>query len=206
MAASIVEICNRALQKLGAARITSLSDQSTNARAVSQAYYRVRDAEFRKHPWNFAIQRFQLAASATPPAFGPTNSFPLPAGWMRLLPPDPFLNTNDRDWTIEGNQVLTMGGAPLNVRCVMKIEDTNLYDPLFDEALASKLAYELAEQLTQSNTKKEAAAGDYKVAIAEAKKVNGIEKVPQDSVEDTWITARINGGSPTGGGSWWSGA
>lgn len=190
MAASITEICNRALQKIGAARIQSLADPSVNARACSTAYYRVRDAEFRKHPWNFAIQRFQLAANATAPLFGPANSFPLPTGWMRLLPPDPFQNLNDRDWIIEGNSVITNEDAPLDVRCVMKIEDTTLYDPLFDEALSAKLALELCEALTQSNTKKQTCQADYKDAIGEAKKVNAIEKVPQIAAEDRWITAR----------------
>lgn len=188
--AAEVDICNRALQKLGAARITALTDQSVNARACSTAYAICRDDLLREHPWNFAIQRFQLAASATTPAFGPANAYPLPTGWLRVLPPDPFQNTNDRDWIIEGGQLLTDDPSPLNIRIVMQVTDPNLMDVTFREALASKLAYELAEPLTQSNTKKQAAAAMFKDDIAQARKVNAIEKVPQAAVEDTWITSR----------------
>ena len=188
--ASVVEICNRGLQKLGAARITSLNDQSVNARAMMQAYPSVRDALLAEHPWNFAIQRFELAASATPPAFGPTNAFPLPPGWLRVLPPDPRWNYPDLDWTIEGDSILSYRPAPLHVRLVMRVEDANLMHSTFREALSSDLAYELCEQLTQSNTKKQAAAQDKKDAIAEAKKTNAIMKVPQVAAEDFWIVVR----------------
>lgn len=188
--ASSTDICNRALQKLGAARINSLTDQSTNARACALAYDTCRQDLLREHPWNFAIQRFQLSANATAPAFGYTNSFPLPTGWMRVLPPDPVQNFNDRDWVIEAGQLLTNDSTPLNVRCVMDIQDTTLMDVAFREALAAKLSFELAEAITQSNTKKQTAAADYKESINDAKKVNAIEKVPQQAPYDTWITAR----------------
>lgn len=188
--ATEIDICNRALQKLGASRITSLHDQSVNARACLTAYFVCRDQLLRTHPWNFAIQRFQLAASTTAPAFGPTVSYPLPTGWMRVLAPDKLQNFNNRDWIIEAGCILTSDSAPLDVRCVMKIEDTNLMDVTFREALASKLALELCESLTQSNVKKQACADDFKNAISEAKKANAIEKVPQSAPEDKWITTR----------------
>lgn len=188
---SEVEICNRALQKLGAQRITSLTDGSKNARACLTAYYPLRDAEQRKHRWSFCVQRFSLAASNTAPLFGKTNFYPLPSGWLRLLEPDPKWNLNDRDWVIEGDSICTDDAAPLQVRLIMKIEDPNVMDPLFREALAAKIAEEICEELTQSNEKKSVAKQDYKEAIAEAKKINGIEDPPQEAPLDTYITSRF---------------
>jgi hypothetical protein len=188
--ASVVSICNSALQKLGASKIQSLDDASVNARALGVAYESTRDALLRAHPWNFAIQRFQLAADATPPAFGKKNSVTLPTGWLRVLPPDPWMDLNSRDWIIEGGKLLTDDSMPLDLRCVMLVEDANLMDPAFREALASRLAIDLCEALTQSNTKKEAASQDYKNAIGEAKKANAIEQVPQIAVDGTFLTVR----------------
>lgn len=188
--ASSVDICNRALQKLGAARINGLNDPSVNARACLLAYDTCRQDLLREHPWNFAIKRFQLAANATPPPFGPINAFTLPTGWMRVLPPDPAQNFNDRDWIIEAGQLLTNDASPLNLRSVMDTTDTTLMDVAFREALSSKIALELCEILTQSNTKKQAVAQMFKDDIADAKKVNAIEKVPQLAPYDTWITKR----------------
>jgi hypothetical protein len=62
---SVVEICNRALQKLGAARITSLTQDTPNARSCNVAYNVLRKAELRSHPWSFAIKRAELAADAS---------------------------------------------------------------------------------------------------------------------------------------------
>lgn len=188
--ASEVEICNRALQKLGAARINALSDTTRNARSCNAAYAACRDAELRAHTWNFAIARVQLAADATAPAFGRTNAFTLPADFLRILPRDPLENLNDRDWQIEGRKLLTDEDAPFDLRYVKQETDPNQFDALFRESLAARLALELCEEITQSNTKKAELKNDYKLAIAEARRTNAIENVPAVAAEDTWISER----------------
>lgn len=189
--ASEVGIANRALQRLGAARITSLTESSVNARAVNASYTELRDALLREHTWTFAVKRAQLAASSSSPAFGPDEAYPLPSDFLKLLPPDAQLHSNSLDWKIEGNTVVTDETAPLNVRYVARITDPNLMDPLFREALAMRLAKELCETLTQSNTKYQLISGDYQDAINSAKRANAIELPVQDPPEDTWITKRL---------------
>ena len=94
---SETEICNRALQKLGAQRIADLDEGTKNARECKACYSILRDAELRAHPWNFAITREQLAADAMAPAFGRARAFPLPSGFLRLLPSYPEENLNSKD-------------------------------------------------------------------------------------------------------------
>lgn len=192
--ASVVEICNRALQKLGAQRIAAIDENSKNARECAAAYAALRDAELRAHPWNFSITRAQLAASADTPAFGRTRSFPLPATFLRLLPSYPEQNFNDKDWQIEdGDEVLaifTNDSAPLNIRYVQQVADPNKMDPLFREALAARMAMELCEAITQSNSKWQLAEAAYNRAITTAKHTNAIENVAQAPAEDTWISVR----------------
>lgn len=188
--ASDVTIGNRALQKLGAKRITSLSEPSANARAVATAKDEVRQAMLRKHTWNFAKRRASLAADATPPEFGKANAFQLPSDYLRLLPPDPAGNFNNLDWSIEGKKVLTNQGAPLQVRYVADVTDANAMDPLFREAYSTELAIELCEEITQSNTKKEGLRADLRDIMADAKRTNAIEKPAVESAEDSWVTVR----------------
>jgi hypothetical protein len=154
----------------------------------------LRQAELRKHPWSFAIQRFPLPASATPPSFGVANYFPLPTGWLKVLPPDPIDNFGDRDWIIEGGKIVSNASAPLNVRLVMDTTDTTLMDPAFCEALSARMAFEMCEALTQSTSKQQACVTAYKDAVAEGRKANAIEKVPQDAPVDDWITTRVSAG------------
>ncbi len=184
-----VDICNRALQKLGAKRITALNEDSKNARSCNLAYYIVLHAELRKHEWNCALSRAQLAASGTDPEFGRAYSFPLPVDFLRLAHPYAEDNVNDLDWQIEGRAIYTDDLGPLNVRYVKKIEAPEM-DSLLFEAVATSLALELCEEITQSNTKKAALEESYKNAINEAKKANAIENVAQKPPEDEWVTVR----------------
>jgi hypothetical protein len=188
--ASEVEICNRALQKLGAKRIVSLDDNSVNARACNVAYSLVRDRVLRSHPWNCAISRAELAADAEPPEWGRANAFQLPSDFLRLLPPYPEMNINDLDWQIEGRKILTDDSGPIYLRYIYQVTDPNEMDPLLRELISTELALELCEEITQSNTKKDALKDDVKAIVKDARRVNAFECVAQEPPEDTWITVR----------------
>ena len=88
--ASVVQICNSALNQLGAASITSLTDNSKNARLCNERYATVRDAVFRSHPWNSLIKRQQLAQDTATPAYGFSYQFTLPSDCLRLLNLDAY--------------------------------------------------------------------------------------------------------------------
>jgi hypothetical protein len=189
--ASVVGICNRALQRLGAARIASLSDDSKNARACNNAYEPVRDALLRRYRWSFAITRVQLAADATAPietdgTVPDGNAFTLPADCLGIIPP----NMPDLDWTVEGRKIITDWAAPLNVRYKKIITDPNDMHADFREALALQLAAAMCEEVTQSNTKMDSIKDDIKTALADAKRNNAYEQTPDTPPDDTWITAR----------------
>ena len=188
---SAVDICNFALQKLGAETIVSLTQDSENARSCNRVFEHLRDAELRAHPWNFAIKRAQLAADSTAPAFGYANAFTVPADFLRMLAPDVWANPNDLDWQIEGKKILTNDSAPLELRYIYRVEDPNQFDALFVEALACRIAAELCEKITQSNSKAQLIRDDYTTAMRTARKLNAFENVPSEPATDTWITSRL---------------
>lgn len=190
MAASDTEIANLALQKLGAARITSLAENKPNARTINACYTAIRDRELRAYAWGFAKTRASLAADATAPAFGPSNAFVLPADYLRLLKP------RDRrvDWLIENHNgnvaVLTYDSAPLEIVYIRRITDPTKFDALFSEALACKLAWHTCEEITQSNQKKADILTEYRMSISEARRTNSIEKESDEPLEDEWVSVR----------------
>lgn len=200
MAAGDVSIANRALSKLGEARITDFTDDSKAGRAVNATYTAVRDAELRRHKWRFSITRTQLAASATTPDFGYARAFPLPTDCLRVLAvgdwtpgvdTDEYRDGHDRAlYSLEGRSILTDLGAPLNLRYVARIQDPSQFDPAFAEALASRLAYELAEELTGSGSLRDRMLRDYKAAVSEAILANALETAPETFPDDSWIAAR----------------
>lgn len=186
--ASVVDICNRALQKLGASRIVELGEDSRNARSCNVAYEPVKLALLRKHTWSCAIKRASLAADAVGPEFGPAFAYTLPADFVRLAESDVVSNSDD--FQIENGRIVTNMSAPLEIRYVANISDPNEMDALFREVLSSELAVELCEELTQSNTKKPELKDDLKDLYRVAAKVNAIERPSQQPPEDTWVTVR----------------
>ncbi len=188
--ASEVEICNRALQKLGAKRITSLTQDSPNARACNLAYEVVRDRALESHPWNFAIARAELAAAGSAPAWGRANSFLLPADFLCLRPDYPEDQTLAKDWIIEAGSIYSDDSDPIYIRYTYRVTDPVQMPTLFREYLSTLLALELCEELTQSNTKKESLKTDVKMALADARRSNAFQNVSAIPPEDPWITCR----------------
>lgn len=188
--ASVVGICNRALQKVGAKRITSISEDSVSARACNNCYESLRDAELQAHKWNFAIYRAELAADSPAPDWGPANSFTLPSDFLKLADPDQFDNTSAIDYQIEGRKIFSNFDAPLYIRYVKQVTDPNEMDVLFREALACRMALELCEELTQSNSKKESLRSDYDAAIKLARRSNAFARRPQEPEVSGWTSER----------------
>lgn len=185
---SKVAICNKALIKLGAETIASLTENSENSNTLLAIYDGVLDTELRKHPWNFAIKRVSLAADVdTPETDEYTTQYTLPTDLVRLLPG----NSSSLDWKVEGRKIITNTTGAMYIRYVARITDTNEYDSAFVDVLAQALAVEMCERRTQSNQKAMTVREDYKFAVREAKKANAFENISDEFPEDTWITARL---------------
>ena len=96
-----------------------------------------------------------------------------------------------REFCIEGRKILTNLGAPLNVQYVTRVTDPTLFSAPFYRALGCRLAVDLCESLTQSDTKQTKADGKYKESIREAVRANAIELPPEHLADDEWITSRL---------------
>lgn len=197
---SVIQIANRALTKLGSARITSIDDDVKAARSVKSCFEDLRDDELRAYRWQFAMKRTSLAALATAPAFGYLYQYQVPSDFLRIdmcddrYPStimDNYIGAEYLDWILEGNKILTDISAPLKLRYIARIEDPNQWDVNFREALACRIAAELAEDLTQSNQKRQLAWEEYKIAINKAIKSNSIEKLPVMPPDDQWVVGRL---------------
>jgi len=189
MAVSDVSIANRALQKLGAKRISALTQDHPNARSMNAAYERVRDAELRRYPWSFAIKRASIAADSTDETILNTwKRYSLPNDFIRLIRDDE--SGAHVDWKIEGLYILSSDASPLEIKYIARITDPNYFDSLFCETFAGRLALECSREIADSTGDKESLREDYKTDIAEAKRVGAIEKEAQEFPEDSWLAAR----------------
>lgn len=200
MAASETEVGNAGLIKIGVATVLDFSDNSKQARLLTQRFAALRDLELRSHPWTFASTRAQLTAEATAPAFGYDRQFVLPADCLRLSrigDYDAVLGLTLYDgggralYQLEGGRILTDLGSPLNIRYVRREVDVTRWDPCFDEALSCRIAMDFAEPLTQSDAKAEKAAKFYQDAIKQARRQNAIERAAESIPDGSWVMSRL---------------
>ena len=108
--ASVVDICNSALNLLGASTISALTEDSKNARLCNQRYEPIRDRTFRSHAWNCLTKRVQLAEDSAAPVVEYANQFTLPTDCLRVL--KVHNGTTDSiasslDYAVEGRKIKT---------------------------------------------------------------------------------------------------
>ena len=187
MATSVVQIINNALIKIGASAILTLTENSESARAANLIYEQVRDASIRDHVWNFAIRRVELAQNSTAPAFEFSYQYNLPSDCLRVLQ----MEDMGMYYKIEGGKLLTDEGTA-KILYLSRVEDVNLFDALFVEALSARIAAELSVTLSESNTLYSNMMEMYQRKIADARSMDAQESGYQELIADTWLDSRIN--------------
>ena len=174
--ASIVGICNGALNQLGATTILSLSEDSKNARLCNSRYTQVRDALFRSHPWNCLQKRVQIAADATAPAWGFTYAYTLPADCLRLLK----ILDYDSNYKVEGRKILS-NTSSMKILYVARVTDPNEYDELLRETLSASLGADIAFGVTSNNQTASNMYNLFKEKLKDARFVDSTEGQNIDS-------------------------
>lgn len=197
--ATPVDICNMALERLGADRITSLTaDGGDEALRCAFHYDNRRQELLRSHPWTCATKRAFLPKLPDEDIFDEKFQYYLPNDFMRLVwIGDLFVGASQYDdefddfYQREGDILLTTLDSPLKVRYVFDLENVDVMDELFRFSLSRRMAMEMCEGITQSNTKMREIKDEYRMAISEAKKTNAIERPPQRFAQSSWVTGRL---------------
>ena len=187
--ASNVDIVNNALSILGASTISSLTEDTKNARISNQRFENVRNRVFRSHPWNCLIKRVQLAASSTNPVIEFAKSYPLPSDFLRVLKIHNGTTdsvASDMPYKIEGKNVIT-DEATVYLVSVSKDTDPNNYDSYLYEVLAYQLAADMAYGITNNATLAKNLLADADEKLRESRFVDAVEN-STDTVEANEFT------------------
>ena len=152
--ASVVDICNSALNLLGASTISALTDDSKNARLCNQRYEPVRNRVFRAHAWNCLHKRVQLAQNSTAPVVEYSYAYALPSDCLRVL--KVHNGTTDSiasslDYKLEGRNIVTDEGT-IYLIYIALITDPNEYDSYLQESISHQLAADIAYAVTNNAT------------------------------------------------------
>ena len=152
--ASTVDICNSALNLLGASTISALTDDSKNARLCNQRYEPIRNRVFRSHAWNCLHKRVQLAQNSTAPVVEYYYAYALPSDCLRIL--KVHNGTTDSiassiDYKLEGRNIVTDEGTIYAIYIAL-ITDPNEYDVYLQESISHQLAADICYAVTNNAT------------------------------------------------------
>ena len=152
--ASVVNMCNSALNLLGASTIAALTDDTKNARLCNQRYEPVRNRVFRSHAWNCLHKRVQLAQNSTAPVVEYTYAYALPSDCLRVL--KIHNGTTDSiasalDYKLEGRNIVTDEGTIYLIYIALDT-DPNNYDTYLRESISHQLAADLCYAITNNAT------------------------------------------------------
>jgi len=152
--ASVVNMCNSALNLLGASTISALTDDTKNARLCNQRYEPVRNRVFRSHAWNCLHKRVQLAQNSTAPVVEYDHAYALPSDCLRVL--KIHNGTTDSiatalDYKLEGRNIVTDIDTVFLIYIALDT-DPNNYDTYLRESISHQLSADLAYAITNNAT------------------------------------------------------
>lgn len=151
--ASEVSICNQALGWLGASLITSLDDNTTQARLCRDNFATLRDSTLEDAEWTFAVGRDELTEDPEPPVWGWTHRYKIPNDVILVvgaqknpsaLKPVPI------EFVREGDYLLANHAETLYVRYVKRVTDVSKFPPGFSQCFAARLAADICIPLTRN--------------------------------------------------------
>lgn len=201
-----VDICNSAIIRLRGNVLNSLDDSSKEAKTCKSLYDITRREVLRSHAWNFAIARASLAKDADAPLFEFSNKFVLPNDCLRVLYTDAQIDKKGNGfglpfsgnsynfarpdaYKIEGNYLLT-NSDNAKICYIQDVEATGLFDSVFEEALALKLAVALCVAISGDLQLKQQLMNNYIDILQKAQQSNSQEGLISRGRVSTWLTAR----------------
>lgn len=192
---SKIEIINRALLKLGEPPVSSVNDAAFG-RVYDIIYKDVKDLLLSAYPWRFAVSVKELPRCEE--MFGDRYMYRLPADCLLLLKVfgadcmalDDVRAMSVQNYEIANGCVVTAVKSKIRAEYVRVTDDDGAFSFLFREAMAAKIAAELAMRLKHSLTIKQAMENEFLTLIRQAELNNEIMKDVELVPENSWVLVR----------------
>jgi len=192
------DIANLALYRIGADKITALTDDNERARACNEFYTHARDEVLvmTKKGWNCAKRRVQLTAEGTEPTFDYDYQYRLPEDCLRVLHPSDEGGSNVRvDWERRGDYLL-LNDDECYLVYIYQLTDVTKMSPLLVKAISLQLASCICTRIKQSSSLKQDVDKDLLVTIMLAEGIEASEKYaaspnsPRKTNKVIWIDVK----------------
>lgn len=184
-----IQIWNMALDLLKEQPLASVSDATATARWLTRNYDQQRDYLLQNtYLWKFALDRVQVPADGTAPAWNWDYRYLLPTDCLRIVPP-----TADGSWDgtpipfeEESGYLLCNAAPPLRLRYIKRVTNEGLFSNGFCEVLSIRLALRMAHWVTGKASMVQTLQQTFTQTLNDVKAVAAVQ-VAQDHYYDTDI-------------------
>lgn len=198
---TLLEIANLALAKLGSPAISAFTEPTAEGRTVNRIYQNVVDAVLRSHHWGFANARVVGAEVDVPTAHAHrayAYAWPIGCAMVRSItvPEDTPQAPLDFEVVVDNSlgferKLILCDADEVIVHYSKKLDDVSLYDAIYVDALASRLAAELAIPLTKNAQLRQTFMNEYEYWLGKAKFADVRERPARTEAQDPFLSARF---------------
>jgi hypothetical protein len=175
-----VSICNQALGRIGAEYISSLSEDTSNARHCNVIYDDTLLEMLESDNWAFAVKRQMPAPVADDTLYpGWDYAYALPGDLVRLINLE---GVSSRKAQIEGNTLLCAEKGPIVVYLAVP-ENADRFSPLFAQAFVLRLAVKLASAIKKSRQLEQQLQSEFYEVFQRARGAEATESTLHDYTE-----------------------
>lgn len=177
---SWVEICNRALGRLGKGRISDLISGGDLVEYCNLYLGEAIEYILSLKHWTVLVERVQLAVSSTTPVYGYDYSYPFPADLISLKKPE----CDEEEYSIEGNAILT-NATEVYITYIKRPADPTTLPGYIKKAISTYLAFLLTTPLTASDQLRGLLAAEMTASLEDAIRADG--KREYQEADETWF-------------------
>lgn len=198
---SQVDIANRALIRIGADPINSLTQNSSAANVMNALWDLNRQELLRMNDWKFAMKQAQLAQVTAVPTFEFNYAYALPSDCLRVW--DYYLMGSVLDfqdqvsslsdgggWMVLG-ELLLSNSSTAQIYYISDVIDPNQFDSIFSSALALKLAMDAEYRIVNNSTLHDQLAQEFELCLQRAKSADSQEQPPRTFDSGSDLNSRI---------------
>lgn len=188
MSLNPIRLCSQALVKIGANAITSLEEETAEARVAKQLYPLVRDGLLACYPWRFALMQKRLNRLLEKPVADYTYAYQLPNDLLRIISAGTGERGKGVDYRVMRHQLHT--NVPEVVLTYISRPYESMFPKFFEQALVAALAVEFCLPLTESTARQEALKKQAEESFRQAKLVDSQQAVPSAFQDFSLIEVR----------------
>lgn len=194
---SEVSICNQALSWVGQSEITSLDQNNKGAEWCRNNYPFIRDAVLQERTWTFATVR-ATSTTADLDAWGGMYVHTLEDEWLSVFRVYRASNLAgqmipDDSWRMEEGKIVS-NQSTVYYWGLKQITDTGKFPPVFVQALAARLAAEMAIAITKNRQLQADMWALYGDKLREAAARDGQQGANDVITQTRLVNARYSGG------------